>query len=162
MIPDPARLEVLPMADCCGFAARRFSSKPCAALALSRRLRLDGIEHQHSAISVRALARPLLLCIAARCSRAIGSSTDLGVGHAVRDETIVLRPGSDQRHVGAAHHQPLREQLWRRSYPLVADGWIALPWFFVALPLLISVAWWGWDRRAPHIPAHFAKNGGQL
>src|SRR5262249_27675344 len=43
-------------------------------------------------------------------------STDLGVGHAVRDETIVLRPGSDQRHVGAAHHQPLREQLWRRSY----------------------------------------------
>jgi len=48
------------------------------------------------------------------------------------------------------------------GYPLVADGWIALPWFFVALPLLIAVAWWWWNRRAPHIPAQFAKNGGQL
>jgi ABC-2 type transport system permease protein len=48
------------------------------------------------------------------------------------------------------------------GYPLVADGWIALPWFFVALPLLIAVAWW-WSRRAPHIPAQFVKkNGGQL
>jgi ABC-type transport system involved in multi-copper enzyme maturation permease subunit len=48
------------------------------------------------------------------------------------------------------------------GYPLVADGWIALPWFFVALPLLIAVAWWWWNRRAPHTPAQFAKNGGQL
>jgi hypothetical protein len=48
------------------------------------------------------------------------------------------------------------------GYPLVADGWIALPWFFVALPLLIATAWW-WSRRAPHIPAQFVKkNGGQL
>jgi hypothetical protein len=48
------------------------------------------------------------------------------------------------------------------GYPLVADGWIALPWFFVGLPLLIAVAWWWWNRRAPHIPAQFAKNGGKL
>jgi len=48
------------------------------------------------------------------------------------------------------------------GYPLVADGWIALPWFFVALPLLIAVAWW-WSRRAPHVPPQFVKkNGGQL
>jgi ABC-type transport system involved in multi-copper enzyme maturation permease subunit len=47
------------------------------------------------------------------------------------------------------------------GYPLLADGRIALPWFFVALPLLIATAWW-WSRRAPHT-AHFAKkNGGQL
>jgi ABC-type transport system involved in multi-copper enzyme maturation permease subunit len=49
------------------------------------------------------------------------------------------------------------------GYPLVADGWIALPWFFVALPLLIAVAWWWWSHRAPHIPVQFVeKNGGQL
>jgi ABC-2 type transport system permease protein len=48
------------------------------------------------------------------------------------------------------------------GYPLVADGWIALPWFFVALPLLIAVAWWWWNRHAPRIPAQFVKNGGQL
>jgi ABC-type transport system involved in multi-copper enzyme maturation permease subunit len=48
------------------------------------------------------------------------------------------------------------------GYPLVADGWIALLWFFVALPLSIAVAWW-WSRRAPHIPEQFVKkNGGQL
>jgi ABC-2 type transport system permease protein len=46
------------------------------------------------------------------------------------------------------------------GYPLVADGWIALPWFFVALPLLIAVTWWWWSHRAPRIPAHFVKNGG--
>ena len=48
------------------------------------------------------------------------------------------------------------------GYPLVADGWIALPWFFVALPLLIAVAWWWWNRRVPRIPSLFVKNGGQL
>jgi ABC-type transport system involved in multi-copper enzyme maturation permease subunit len=48
------------------------------------------------------------------------------------------------------------------GYPLVADGWIALPWFFVALPLLISVAWRWWNRRLPRIPAQFVKHGGQL
>jgi ABC-type transport system involved in multi-copper enzyme maturation permease subunit len=47
------------------------------------------------------------------------------------------------------------------GYPLVADGRIALPWFFVALPLLIVVAWW-WNHRPPRIPAQFVKNGGQL
>ena len=48
------------------------------------------------------------------------------------------------------------------GYPLVADGWLALSWFFVALPLLIAVAWWWWNHRTPRIPAQFAKNGGQL
>ena len=49
------------------------------------------------------------------------------------------------------------------GYPLVAGGWIALPWFFVALPLLFVVAWWWWSRRAPHISPQFVKsNGGQL
>jgi ABC-2 type transport system permease protein len=47
------------------------------------------------------------------------------------------------------------------GYPIVADGWIVLPWFFVALPLSIAGAWWR-NRRAPRIPAQFAKNGGQL
>jgi ABC-2 type transport system permease protein len=46
------------------------------------------------------------------------------------------------------------------GYPLVADEWIALPWFFVAFPLLIAVAWWWWSRRAPRIPPQF-HNGGQ-
>jgi ABC-2 type transport system permease protein len=49
------------------------------------------------------------------------------------------------------------------GYPLVADGWIALPWFFLVLPLLIAVAWWWWrNRRMPRIPPQFVKNGGQL
>jgi ABC-type transport system involved in multi-copper enzyme maturation permease subunit len=49
------------------------------------------------------------------------------------------------------------------GYPLVADGWIALPWFFVALPLLFAVTWWWWSHRAPDIPVQFVKkNGGQL
>jgi len=49
------------------------------------------------------------------------------------------------------------------GYPLGANGWIALPWFFVALPLLIAAAWWLWSRRVPHIPVQFVKkNGGQL
>jgi hypothetical protein len=47
------------------------------------------------------------------------------------------------------------------GFPLVADGWIALPSFFVALPLLIAVTWW-WSFRAPHIPAQFVKKGGPL
>jgi len=46
------------------------------------------------------------------------------------------------------------------GYPLVADEWIALPWFFVAFPLLIAVAWWWWNRRVPRIPAQFVKHGG--
>jgi hypothetical protein len=47
------------------------------------------------------------------------------------------------------------------GYPLVSDGWIALPWFFVVLPLLIAVAWWRWNRHAPRISAEFVKNGGK-
>jgi ABC-2 type transport system permease protein len=46
------------------------------------------------------------------------------------------------------------------GYPLVANGWNALPWFLGALPLLIVVAWW-WTRRAPHIPLQFIEDGGQ-
>jgi ABC-2 type transport system permease protein len=47
------------------------------------------------------------------------------------------------------------------GYPLVAGGGIALPWFFVVLPMLITAGWW-WSRRAPRVPAQFVKNGGQL
>jgi ABC-type transport system involved in multi-copper enzyme maturation permease subunit len=47
------------------------------------------------------------------------------------------------------------------GYPLVADGWIALPWFFLALPLLIAIAWWWWSHRVPRIPVQFIKSGGQ-
>jgi len=47
------------------------------------------------------------------------------------------------------------------GYPLVSDGWIALPWFFVILPLSIAVAWWRWNRHAPRISAEFVKNGGK-
>jgi ABC-2 type transport system permease protein len=48
------------------------------------------------------------------------------------------------------------------GYPLVADGWIVLPWFFLALPLLIAIVWWCWSHRVPRIPLQFVKNGGQL
>ena len=48
------------------------------------------------------------------------------------------------------------------GYPLVTEEWTSLPWFFVALPLLIAVAWWWWSRRVPRIPAQFVKNGGKL
>jgi ABC-type transport system involved in multi-copper enzyme maturation permease subunit len=48
------------------------------------------------------------------------------------------------------------------GYPIVANGSIALPWFFVFLPLSIAVAWWWWNRRAPRIPEQVGKNGGQL
>jgi len=34
------------------------------------------------------------------------------------------------------------------GYPLVADGQLALLWFFFGLPLCIAVAWW-WSRRLP-------------
>jgi ABC-type transport system involved in multi-copper enzyme maturation permease subunit len=47
------------------------------------------------------------------------------------------------------------------GYPLVADGWIALPWFFLVLPLLIAIAWWWQSHRVPRIPVQFVKNGGQ-
>jgi len=46
------------------------------------------------------------------------------------------------------------------GYPLVANGWTALPWFLGGLPLLILVAWW-WSRRPPHIPSQFIEDGGQ-
>jgi ABC-2 type transport system permease protein len=34
------------------------------------------------------------------------------------------------------------------GYPLVAIGQVALPWFFVGLPLCVALAWW-WSRRLP-------------
>jgi ABC-2 type transport system permease protein len=34
------------------------------------------------------------------------------------------------------------------GYPLIAEGQIALLWFFVGLPLCIALAWW-WSRRLP-------------
>ena len=36
------------------------------------------------------------------------------------------------------------------GYPLVADGYAALPWFFGGLPLTIVWAWW-YARRPPRI-----------
>ena len=46
------------------------------------------------------------------------------------------------------------------GYPLVADAYAALLWFFGGLPLLIVLAWWR-SRRAPRIPAQHIKAGGQ-
>jgi hypothetical protein len=46
------------------------------------------------------------------------------------------------------------------GYPLTADGQWTLPWFLLALPLLIVTAWW-WSRRPPRIPASLLKQGGQ-
>jgi len=42
------------------------------------------------------------------------------------------------------------------GYPLVANGYWALPWFFGALPLLIVMAWW-WTRRpiGPTLTSNF-------
>jgi ABC-2 family transporter len=34
------------------------------------------------------------------------------------------------------------------GYPLMANGYVALPWFFGGLPLLIGLGWW-WHRRPP-------------
>jgi hypothetical protein len=42
------------------------------------------------------------------------------------------------------------------GYPLIADEYAALPWFFGALPLLTIFAWW-WSRRPPNI--NFALEG---
>ena len=47
-----------------------------------------------------------------------------------------------------------------RATRLVADGTLALPWFFGGLPLLIVIAWW-WSRRPPRIPAQLIEEGGQ-
>jgi ABC-2 type transport system permease protein len=46
------------------------------------------------------------------------------------------------------------------GYPLLADGSLALAWFFGGLPLLIVIAWWR-SRRPPQILAQLIKNGGQ-
>jgi ABC-2 type transport system permease protein len=43
------------------------------------------------------------------------------------------------------------------GYPLIADEYAALPWFFGALPLLTILAWW-WSRRPPNI--NLALEGG--
>jgi ABC-2 type transport system permease protein len=45
------------------------------------------------------------------------------------------------------------------GYPLTANGQWTLPWFLLALPLLIVSAWW-WSRRAPSIPTPLLKPGG--
>jgi ABC-2 type transport system permease protein len=47
------------------------------------------------------------------------------------------------------------------GYPLVAEAQLALPWFFVALPLSIVLAWW-WVSRPPRIPMSLAQDGGLL
>jgi ABC-2 type transport system permease protein len=36
------------------------------------------------------------------------------------------------------------------GYPLAVDAWSALPWFFVAWPLLIALTWW-LSRRPPRL-----------
>jgi ABC-2 type transport system permease protein len=46
------------------------------------------------------------------------------------------------------------------GYPLTANGQWTLPWFLLALPLLIVSAWW-WSRRPPRISASLLKQGGQ-
>jgi ABC-2 type transport system permease protein len=46
------------------------------------------------------------------------------------------------------------------GYPLVANGYWALPWFFGALPLLIAMAWW-WTRRSPAIDPTVTSNPGE-
>lgn len=45
------------------------------------------------------------------------------------------------------------------GYPLVANGYLTLPWFFAGLPLLIGLAWW-WYRRSPPSDPFFAHEGG--
>jgi ABC-type transport system involved in multi-copper enzyme maturation permease subunit len=42
------------------------------------------------------------------------------------------------------------------GYPLVRDGYAALPWFFGGLPLVIGFAWW-WTRRPPRIDPELIK-----
>ena len=46
------------------------------------------------------------------------------------------------------------------GYPLVADEYVTLPWFFGALPLLLALIWWRSRRPPPvnFVPAH---EGGQ-
>jgi hypothetical protein len=46
------------------------------------------------------------------------------------------------------------------GYPLVGDGYLALPWFFVGLPLLIGISWW-WHRRPPPSNPFRAHEGGR-
>jgi ABC-2 type transport system permease protein len=46
------------------------------------------------------------------------------------------------------------------GYPLVAKSEPALLWFFIVLPLLISVAWW-WTRQPPRIDPTYVRQGAQ-
>ncbi len=46
------------------------------------------------------------------------------------------------------------------GYPLVAQGYLALAWFFAALPLLIAIGW-SWHRRPPSSSAFPAHEGGR-
>jgi ABC-2 type transport system permease protein len=60
---------------------------------------------------------------------------------------------------GRPNPEPIAGQEYP-GYPLLADGSLALAWFFGGLPLLIVIAWWR-RRRPPQIPAQLIKNGGQ-
>jgi ABC-2 family transporter len=44
------------------------------------------------------------------------------------------------------------------GYPLVANEYNTLPWFFGVLPLLIALAWW-WSRRPPSLATSFNQGG---
>jgi ABC-2 type transport system permease protein len=46
------------------------------------------------------------------------------------------------------------------GYPLVANGYLTLPWFFAGLPLLVGLAWW-WHRRSPPSDPFSAHDGGR-
>ena len=46
------------------------------------------------------------------------------------------------------------------GYPLVANEYSTLPWFFGVLPALTIFAWW-WSRRPPSIVSLVAHQGGQ-
>jgi ABC-2 type transport system permease protein len=59
---------------------------------------------------------------------------------------------------GRPNPEPIAGQEYP-GYPLLADGSLALAWFFGGLPLLIVIAWWR-SRRPPQIPAQLIKNGG--
>jgi len=60
---------------------------------------------------------------------------------------------------GRPNPEPIAGQEYL-GYPLLADGSLALAWFFGGLPLLIVIAWWR-SRRPPQFPAQLIKNGAQ-
>jgi ABC-2 type transport system permease protein len=46
------------------------------------------------------------------------------------------------------------------GYPLVANGYLTLPWFFAGFPLLVGLAWWR-HRRSPPSDPFSAHEGGR-